>query len=121
MVANAAIDTATTLRIISCVYEETTDLMRQLQKGRRQVRILTRMTPHRHDCINAVASGDLTNQVDVCVVIVVCPPWNIDDFVGHSNVLRIRPHIFRSRHNNKLNLQWQDYIRWVLVWLSYFI
>mmetsp|Transcript_15372 Transcript_15372/g.27090 ORF Transcript_15372/g.27090 Transcript_15372/m.27090 type:complete len:214 (-) Transcript_15372:234-875(-) len=75
----------------------------QLGKTSRQGRVLTGVAPHRHHRINLQVLGDLADEVDVGIVVVIGTTRNVHHLVCHPDVLRICAHVFGCGHNHKLN------------------
>jgi hypothetical protein len=82
-----------------------TYFMPQLQQRGWKSRIFTGVTPHGHHRIHFQALSDLTDQVDVGIIIVIGSSWNINHLVGHSDIFSIGSHVLWSRHNDKFDLQ----------------
>jgi hypothetical protein len=49
------------------------------------------------------ALGNIHNQLDVGIVVVVCAAGNLDVVVGHSNVLCVGLQIFGGGHHCEVN------------------
>jgi hypothetical protein len=68
-----------------------------------QTRIFRRMPPARPDSVYPLSLGDVYDEVDVRVVVIVRAPRDLNIAVRHANVLRIDLQILRGGHDGKLN------------------
>lgn len=59
--------------------------------------------PASPDSVHVSAFGNVDDEIDIGVVVVVGAAGNLNVLVGHANVLGIDRQVFRSGHDNKLN------------------
>ena len=60
-----------------------------------------RMSPASPDRVHPVEPRNLNDEFNICVVVIVRPPRDIDDFVPHAYVLCVRPEVLGGGHHDE--------------------